>query len=276
MASNNNAVAPAKITSNMVNELQLDQASAKEVKVSFSSERISDITLAPLTPQTIPGDGKWLSPQLMIVFADGDLHSARQQLLQSLQNPFAAGSVATLLVQESVADQFMGLVAQDLRTLASEVAKHPRYAKTLAKIDQLKAKVVRGQNLKAGEESPLLVYDCVHSYLGDGTTTTGVVTLHIFRTAKEAGELAKRDPLPYGQVSLWNEKLSSAYELIPRLPGNVVALNCFNPDLSPIKASFDADRNDVALVKNYHYESLSLGNGQRKIIVFPVGTIFAN
>ncbi|XP_017034957.1 uncharacterized protein [Drosophila kikkawai] len=258
MASNNKT-ASVKITSNMVNELQLEDSKEKHVKTS------------------IPSDGKWLSPQLMIVFADGDLHSARQQLLQSLQNPFAGESVATLLLQESVADQFVGLVAEDLRPLANDVAKHPSYVKTLAKIDQLKAKVVRGKNLKAGEESPLLVYDCVHSYLGDGTTTiTGVVTLHIFRTAKEAGELAKRDPLPYGQVSLWNEKLASAYELIPRLPGNVVALNCFNPDLSPIKASFDADRNDVALVKNYHYESLALGNGQRRIIVFPVGTIFAN
>ncbi|KAH8289206.1 hypothetical protein KR054_001737, partial [Drosophila jambulina] len=214
----------------------------------------------------------WLSPQLMIVFADGDLHSARQQLLQSLQNPFAEGSVATLLLQESISEQFVGLISQDLRPLPSEVAKHPNYAKTLAKIEQLKVKVVKGENLKAGEESPLLVYDCVHSFLG--TSTTGVITLHIFRTAKEAGELAKRDPLPYGQVSLWNEKLASAYELIPRLPGKVVAINCYNPDLSPIQASFDADRNDVALVKNYHYESLSFGNNQRRIIVFPVGTIF--
>ncbi|KAH8357461.1 hypothetical protein KR084_011234, partial [Drosophila pseudotakahashii] len=222
--------------------------------------------------EAIPSDPKWRSPQLMIVFEDGDLHSARQQLLASLQNPFAAGSVATLVLQESIADQFVGLVAQDLRSLPQEVAKHPSYIHTLAKIDQLKAKVVRGENLKAGE-SPVLVYDCVHSYLGSGAT--GVVTLHTFRTAKEAGELAKRDPLPYGQVSLWNEKLACAYELIPRLPSDVVAINCFNPDLSPIKDSFAGDRNDVLLEKNHHYESLVV-SGKRRIIVFPVGTIFAN
>nr|XP_044250118.1 uncharacterized protein LOC108056787 [Drosophila takahashii] len=233
----------------------------------------SDMVLTPQSSskeaenKAIPSDPQWRSPQLMIVFEDGDLHSARQQLLASLQNPFAAGSVATLLLQESIADQFVGLVAQDLRSLPQAVAQHPSYVGTLAKIDQLKAKVV-----KAGE-SPILVYDCVHSYLGSGAT--GVVTLHTFRTAKEAGELAKRDPLPYGQVSLWNEKLACAYELIPRLPSDVVALNCFNPDLSPIRDSFAGNRNDVLLEKNYHYESLVV-SGKRRIVVFPVGTIFAN
>nr|XP_016923889.1 uncharacterized protein LOC108005211 [Drosophila suzukii] len=240
----------------------------------------SDMVLTPQSSskdgetkvEAIPSDPKWRSPQLMIVFEDGDLHSARQQLLKSLQNPFAEGSVATLLLQESIADQFVGLVAQDLRTLPQEVSKNPSYINTLAKIDQLKAKVVKGETLKAGE-SPILVYDCVHSYLGTGAT--GVVTLHTFRTAKEAGELAKRDPLPYGQVSLWNEKLACAYELIPRLPSDVVAINCFNPNLSPIRDSFEGNRNDVLLEKNYHYESLVV-SGKRRIIVFPVGTIFAN
>jgi len=156
--------------------------------------------------------------------------------------------------------------------LSQEVSKHPSYTSTLAKIEELKAKTVQGESLKAGE-SPVLVYDCVHSYLGNGAT--GVVTVHTFRTAKEAGQLAKRDPLPYGQVSLWNEKLGCAYELIPRLPSDIVAINCFNPDLDPIWESFAADRNDVLLAKNYHYESLVV-SGKRRIVVFPVGTIFGN
>ncbi|XP_039498204.1 uncharacterized protein LOC120455809 [Drosophila santomea] len=253
MASNSNqSQQSTRITSDMVNQLQ---PSSQETKVA-----------------AIPSEPQWRSPQLMIVFEDGDMHSARQQLLQSLQNPFAVGSVATLLLQESIADQFLGLVAQDLRPLSQEVSKHPAYINALAKIDQLKAKAVQGDSLKAGE-SPILVHDCVHSYLGSGAT--GVVTVHTFRTAKEAGELAKRDPLPYGQVSLWNEKLGCAYELIPRLPSDIVAINCFNPDVEPIKDSFAADRNDVLLVKNYHYESLVV-SGKRRIIVFPVGTIFGN
>ncbi|XP_016949747.1 uncharacterized protein LOC108024355 [Drosophila biarmipes] len=254
---------------------------ANDSSRSQQSTRItSDMVLTPQSSpkegqakvEAIPSAPKWRSPQLLIVFEDGDLHSARQQLLHSLQNPFAEGSVATLLLQESIAEQFVGLVARDLRTLPQEVAKNPTYISTLAKIDQLKAKVVRGESLKAGE-SPILVYDCVHSYLGGGAT--GVVTLHTFRTAKEAGELAKRDPLPYGQVSLWNEKLACAYELIPRLPADVVAINCFSPDLSPIRDSFKGNRNEVLLEKNYHYESLVV-SGKRRIVVFPVGTIFAN
>ncbi|KMZ09544.1 uncharacterized protein LOC6725823 [Drosophila simulans] len=252
MASNSTQSQPSRITSDMVNQLQ---PTAQEAK------------LAP-----IPSAPQWRSPQLMVVFEDGDLHSARHQLLQSLQNPFDEGSVATLLLQESIADQFVGLVAQDLRPLSPAVSKHPSYSSSLAKIEQLKAKTVQGVSLKAGE-SPVLVYDCVHSYLGNGAT--GVVTVHTFRTAKEAGELAKRDPLPYGQVSLWNEKLGCAYELIPRLPSDIVAINSFNPDLDPIRESFAADRNDVLLAKNYHYESLVV-SGKRKIIVFPVGTIFGN
>ncbi|KAI8033887.1 uncharacterized protein LOC128265056 [Drosophila gunungcola] len=260
MASNYNSTQQSnnqvnRITSDMINSLQ---PSSKEADTKI---------------ETIPSDPKWRSPQLMIVFEDGDLHSARQQLLKSLQNPFAEGSVATLVLQESIADQFVGLVAKDLRSLPEQVAKNPSYISTLAKIAQLKAKVVRGEDLKA-DESPLLVYDCVHSYLGTGVT--GVVTLHTFRTAKEAGELAaKRDPLPYGQVSVWNEKLACAYELLPRLPTDIVALNCFNPDLSPIKEAFVGNRNDVVLVKNYHYESLVVGD-KRRVIAFPVGTIFAN
>ncbi|XP_016980072.1 uncharacterized protein LOC108045299 [Drosophila rhopaloa] len=259
MASNSNRSQQSdnqvtRITSDMVNQLQ---PSSKEVESKV---------------ETIPSVSEWLAPQLMIVFEDGDLHSARQQLLESLQNPFAEGSVAVLVIQESIADQFVGLVAQDLRSLPKQVAKNPSFISTLAKIDQLKAKVVKGVGLKA-DESPLLVYDCVHSFLGTGAT--GVVTLHTFRTAKEAGQLAKRDLLPYGQVSVWNEKLACAYELIPLLPSAIVALNCFNPDLSPIQKAFEGDRNDVALVKNYHYESLVVG-AKRRIIVFPVGTIFAN
>ncbi|KAH8319215.1 hypothetical protein KR074_002400, partial [Drosophila pseudoananassae] len=213
------------------------------------------------------------APQFMIVFDAGDLNSARQQLLPSLQDPFAVGGVATVLLQESIAEQFVGLVAHDLRPLSEAVVKNPRRVKTVAHINKLKLKVVKGTHLKP-EESPLLVYDTVHSYLGDGGAT-GVITVHVFRTAKEAVELAKRDALAFGQASIWNEKLACAYELVLRLPTDVFALNCFNPDLAPIKEAFTENRNHVCVEKNYHYESLVLGSKPR-IVVFPIGTIFAN
>ncbi|KAH8236214.1 hypothetical protein KR026_008957, partial [Drosophila bipectinata] len=213
------------------------------------------------------------TPQLMIIFDAGDLNSARQQLLPSLQDPFAPGAVATVLLQESIAEQFVGLLAHDLRPLSEAVAKNPIRVKAMAQINKLKLKVVKGTHLKP-EESPLLVYDTVHSYLGDGGAT-GVITVDVFRTAKEAGELAKRDALLFGQVSIWNEKLACAYELVLRLPTEVFAINCFNPDLTPIKDAFTANQNEVLVEKNYHYECLELGN-KRRIVVFPIGTIYAN
>nr|CBE67059.1 CG15717-PA [Drosophila phaeopleura] len=253
MASNSNSQVqtPSLISSDMVNKLPGSQA---QLSAQSKSNGID-------------------APQLMIVFDAGDLNSARQQLLPSLQDPFAAGAVATVLLQESIAEQFVGLVAQDLRPLSEAVAQNPSRVKSLAQINKLKLKVVKGEHLNP-EESPLLVYDTVHSYLGGGGAT-GVITLHVFRTAKEAGELAKRDALPFGQVSIWNEKLACAYELVSRLSTDIFALNCFGPDLSPIREAFTANRNDVALEKNYHYESLVVGS-KRRIIVFPVGTIFAN
>ncbi|KAH8419750.1 hypothetical protein KR009_002135 [Drosophila setifemur] len=254
----------------MVNKLPGSQAT----KVSPQNPNLTlTLTSSFFQGEAISGSPQWCRPQLMIVFEAGDLHSARHQLLPSLQSPFSAGSIATVLLQESIAEQFVGLLAQDLRPLEEAVAQNPNYQRSVAQIQRLKLKVVKAENLKV-DQSPLLVYDGVHSLLGDGGAT-GVITLHIFRTAKEAGELAKREALSFGQVSIWNEQLSCSYELVSRLSPAIFAFNCFNPDLSPVQEAFDGDRNDVVLVKNYHYESLVVGS-KRRIIVFPVGTIFAN
>ncbi|KAH8306802.1 hypothetical protein KR018_001411, partial [Drosophila ironensis] len=211
--------------------------------------------------------------QAMIVFASGDLHSALLQLLQSLQNPFAPGSVATVLVQESIAEQFVGLLAQNLRPLAAQVTQDSRFKSSLELVGKLGLKVVRGEGLRV-EESPMLVWDVLHSFLN--TCPSGAVTLHAFRTAKEAADLVRRDDFSYSQVSVWNEQLACSYELIPRLPKlEVFVFNCFRPDLSPVLEAFNGNRNEVILEKNHHYESL-LVEGKRRLVVFPVGTIFAN
>ncbi|XP_017155437.1 uncharacterized protein LOC108164297 [Drosophila miranda] len=259
--------------------------SAKKVLNSFqpaiTSDMVNKLQLTPEPGAKISGlqDGSvaaWRSPQLMIVFEDGDLHSARQHLLDSLQNPFAQGAVATVLVQESVRDQFVGLVAQNLKRLESQVASHPSYVRTLAQIELLKANVIKanGDVDVPANASPLLVADFISSYLGH-QGPTGAITLHTFRTAREATQVNLKESVPYTRVSIWNEKLACAYEVLGHLAVDTFTINCFNPDLSPIRPAFVDNRNDVCLVKGYHYETLTI-NSKRRIVVFPVGTMFAN
>ncbi|EDW86304.2 uncharacterized protein Dwil_GK17389 [Drosophila willistoni] len=218
---------------------------------------------------------KWKSPSLMIVFDDGDINSAMHHLLGSLHNPFEEGSVATIVIQESVLDQFVGRVAEHFKELPSKVAKHPNYIRTLAKIKELKAKVVTAADKEKvpANVSPVLVYDFIQNYLGDGPT--GVITLHTFRTPKEVVQIIGTETLSYSTVSVWNEKLACSFELVSLLKPEICLINCFKVDLQPIQEAFDSNRNDVCLVKSYHYESIVL-NSKRRIIVFPVGTIFAN
>ncbi|KAL7743887.1 hypothetical protein ACLKA6_003114 [Drosophila palustris] len=216
----------------------------------------------------------WNSPSLMIVCEDGDLNSALHHLVASLHNPFAENAVATLLIQESVREPFLDRLVEQMKPLDGQVANHPNYVRTLAKLQKLKAETIVGNpKTVSPNATPMLVSDLTHNYLGDGPT--GVVTMHTFRTPKEATQVNLKETLAYSSVSIWNEKLASAYEVCALLKDETFMINCFNVDLTPIKPSFDANRNDVKIVKGYHYETLTI-NHQRKIIVFAVGTIFAN
>ncbi|KAM8719683.1 hypothetical protein ACLKA7_005847 [Drosophila subpalustris] len=216
----------------------------------------------------------WNSPSLMIVCEDGDLNSALHHLVASLHDPFAAHAVATLLIQESVREPFLDRLVEQLQPLDGQVANHPNYVRTLAKLQKLKAETIVGNpKTVSPNATPMLVSDLTHNYLGDGPT--GVVTMHTFRTPKEATQVNLKETLSYSSVSIWNEKLASAYEVCALLKDDTFMVNCFNVDLTPIKPAFDANRNDVTIAKGYHYETLTI-NRQRKIIVFAVGSIFAN
>ncbi|KAH8270663.1 hypothetical protein KR044_000103, partial [Drosophila immigrans] len=216
----------------------------------------------------------WNSPSLMIVCDGGDLNSAIHHLVSSLHDPFAERAVATLLVQESVRETFVERVVEQMHQLDAQVANHPSYLRTLAKLQKLKAETIVGNpKLVSPNASPMLVNDLTHNFLGDGPT--GVITMHTFRTPKEATQVNAKETLQYGAVSIWNEKLASAYEVCALLKEQTFMLNCYNVDLSPILASHEANKNDVKIVRGYHYETLTI-NQQRKIIVFAVGTIFAN
>lgn len=216
----------------------------------------------------------WNSPSLMMVFEGGDLNSALHHVVASLHNPFSENAVATLLIQESVRESFLDRLVEQMQQLDGQVANHPNYVRTLAKLQKLKAETIVGNpKTVPPNATPMLVSDLTHNFLGDGPT--GVITMHTFRTPKEATQVNLKETLTYSSVSIWNEKLASAYEVCALLKDDTFMINCFNVDLSPIKASFDANKNDVKIVKGYHYETLTI-NHQRKIIVFAVGTIFAN
>ncbi|ALC49103.1 CG15717, partial [Drosophila busckii] len=214
------------------------------------------------------------SPSLMMIFEGGDLNCAMHHLVCSLQNPFEMNSVATLLIQESVRESFVNCVREQIQPLDAQLANHPRFVRTQAKLEELKAETIGGDpKTVPTNATPLLVCDLTHSFLGNGPT--GVITMHTFRTPKEATQVNKKETLKYSSVSIWNEKLASAYEICELFDCSVFMLNCFNVDLNPILPAFEANQNDVKIFKGYHYETL-MTNHKRKIIVFPVGTIFAN
>ncbi|XP_062138526.1 uncharacterized protein LOC133847467 [Drosophila sulfurigaster albostrigata] len=271
------------ITYGMVHKLECKQ----ERKVTLPAvidDGTSSVQLN-LSSDTLGGAGEhkkdekpfkynWNSPCLMILFDGGDINSALHHLVTSLHDPFAENAVATLLVQESVRDTLIERVVEQMHQLDTQVANHPSYVRTLAKLQKLKAETIVGNpKVVPPNATPMLVSDLTHSFLGDGPT--GVITMHTFRTPKEATQVNLKETLPYSSVSIWNEKLASAYEVCALLKEQTFMLNCYNVDLTPIETSHEAAKNDVKIVKGYHYETLTI-NHQRKIIVFAVGTIFAN
>ncbi|XP_017030727.1 uncharacterized protein [Drosophila kikkawai] len=217
---------------------------------------------------------RWNSPRLMILCEDGDINCAMHYLCESLHDPFASNSVATLLLQESLLEEFIDRVKDRLEPLSSQISGHPVFLQTLQRLELLQAKTTRGNPKKVPlNESPVLVYDLSQRYLGKGPT--GVITVHTFRTMQEAIKLQSKESLPFTSVTIWNEKLAAAYELVARFKMLIFLLNCFYVDLGPISMAFSMNQNSVKIVDGYHYETLTF-RSDRKVIVHPVGTIWAN
>ncbi|EDV44227.2 uncharacterized protein Dana_GF16130 [Drosophila ananassae] len=218
----------------------------------------------------------WNAPCMMVIFDDGDLNSAIFYLMESLQDPFALDAVAVLLVQESLLEEITGRVVSLMRPLDSRVANHPCYQRTLLKIAELKPKVIVGPpNSVLPDATPMLVRDIPHKYLGEGPT--GIITMHVFRTPLEATIVYRKESpmLPIASVSMWNERVSCVYDVLALMNIDTFKINCFNVDMEPVKKNFEIRRFCAMMHHGYHYETC-LVNGQRKIIVFPCGTIFAN
>ncbi|TDG39889.1 hypothetical protein AWZ03_013689 [Drosophila navojoa] len=240
-----------------------------------------EISLPVLAGETTTDGGEpqppkyqWQSPSMLIVFEGGDLNSARHHLLSSLHDPFGKHAVATVLIQESVRDVFIELLIQSMKPLDPKIYNHPNYVRSKAKLAQCKAETIVGDpKVVPAHASPTLVCDLSDNFLGD--EPTGIIIMHTFRTPRDATLVLKKETIKYGFVSIWNEKVASAYEICALLKNDIFMINCFNVDLTPILPKGDSFTNDVRIEKGYHYERLIL-NHQRKIIVFAVGAIFAN
>ncbi|SPP81363.1 uncharacterized protein LOC117582974 isoform X2 [Drosophila guanche] len=243
-------------------------------QVEVKSEVISEVEAVVAETEVKEVKYAWNAPCLMIIFEDGDLNSALHHLVCSLQNPFALDAVATVLVQENIVEELCNRIVDLLQPLDPRVANHPNYLRTLSKLALLKAKIVVGNpdNVPANA-SPMIVRDVPHHYLGVGPT--GIVTMHIFRTPLEATLVYHKESLPIASVSIWNERVSSMYDLVAVINVDTFKINCFDVDMEPIKRTFECRRHSAHMSRGYHYESLLL-NDRRKIVIFPVGSIYAN
>ncbi|KAH8383894.1 hypothetical protein KR009_011125, partial [Drosophila setifemur] len=215
---------------------------------------------------------RWNSPRLMILCEDGDINCALHYLLESLHDPFAANSVATLLLQESLLEEFENRLKDRLQPLSPDITNHSVYIRTLERLQELQAKTIVGNpETVAAHVSPILVFDFNHRFLGDGPT--GIITLHTFRTLKDAVQLQSKEEVPFTSVSIWNEKLGASYELVARFKQLIFLLNCFYVDLEPIAVSFACGVSANKICAGYHYETLTF-RGRCKVVVHPVGTIW--
>ncbi|XP_016954195.1 uncharacterized protein LOC108027312 isoform X2 [Drosophila biarmipes] len=269
---------PREVTLPLVLEVEpvyksKDSAAEKPKKVArLSNHSRASSTSDEETEPEVEIKYRWNSPRLMILCEDGDINCALHYLIESLHDPFACNAVATLFLQESILEEFVDRMRDRLEPLSSDISGHPVYVKTLQRLEQLQAKTIVGDpKTVPANASPVLVCDLCHRHLADGPT--GVITLHTFRTMKEAIELQAKEPLSFTSVCIWNEKLGAAYELVARLSPLIFLLNCYYVDLNQISLSFVCNFNSAKIVDGYHYESLTFKE-KRKIVVHPVGTIW--
>ncbi|XP_034473336.1 uncharacterized protein LOC117780788 [Drosophila innubila] len=209
--------------------------------------------------------------QMMIIYDGGDLNCALHFLTESLVNPFACNAVATVLVEERLREDFVQRVEAQMRPMKPAVSYHPKFRATLENLKKLNLETIKTKT-DYPDISPILVFDCQHSQLGDGTT--GVICLHTFRSALEAIEICGKDSRLYATTSIWNESIEDLYQLVVSLNCPTFFFNCSHVTLQPIAQSLAETKNDACVVDGFHYETLQI-NDEMKTIVFPIGAHLA-
>lgn len=199
------------------------------------------------------------------MFANSDINAALYHLVKSLESPFNPNAVATVLVQESIKEDFIQKLQQQWKSKEiKELQSNSNFKQALETAKKLNARII----------SPSLVCDFTHEHLSSALPT-GIVTLHTFRTAKEAFTLVNKESIKFETVSIWHENHSYAYEIIAALKSLYYFINCFKDPAVALKEGNLQSKNCVSVDKSYHYETLE-HEGVQKYIVFPIGSIFAN
>lgn len=228
-----------------------------------------------------------LNYSTMIITESSDLESATDVLAAAWHNIFLPWTIRNVLVQESVFPKFLTLVKPKLKPIDSCYLKDKELCKKITSAIEKCRKM--GLNLihNESESNPItstIIQNVTREYFDEFEYLLPIVTLQVFRTAKEAATLANGSS--GGSASIWSENISMAFELINNLKCNNVWVNC-NGVLSakfPFKFGKTIYGSAAGLTGNVDLNSEFIGNvhfqtmlkSDVKTIVIPFGTTFAN
>ncbi|XP_017870813.1 PREDICTED: uncharacterized protein LOC108619037 [Drosophila arizonae] len=212
---------------------------------------------------------KWVQPQIIVLFATGNLSQVVDTVIRDLKHPFGVGLVTSVLVQEPLRQAIVRRLRNRMELMDERIETHPNFLNTLKVIERLNCRTLfmeeydpvdKRPNGVRQPHSPIVVLDFPQIYFGD--KPTAIVTLNTFRTLSEAIKLCNREGLQFDTISIWTNKLSEGYDMVPALSKYPnFRFNCIN-------VPFDS-KVMVAVHRNYHYEVLANG-GDLSTIVFPI------
>lgn len=216
------------------------------------------------------GDGV-TSPQLMIIYAEGDLNCAMYYMMDSIYEPFGQHAISTVFVEECIRDEFVDRLVDKLHELDIATFTHPHYQSTLKMLDKLCVKIITKPwvNTPRGFITPIIVCDFPQSELGPGTS--GVVSLHTFQNNQQIIDMMLKDPQAYVSTSIWNELIEDLYQLVVGIKScKVFNFNCNNVKMEHISHYLNLKENAAIVQNGYHYEIIQIDD-VLKTVVFPVG-----
>ncbi|XP_023176438.2 uncharacterized protein LOC111603187 [Drosophila hydei] len=212
----------------------------------------------------------WVQPQIIVLFATGNLNQVVEAVIKDLRHPIGTGLVASILVQEPLRKALIRKISGRMEVMDERIAKHPNFLNSLKIIDRLNCKTIYMEEFDPSDKlklygrkqanSPIVALDFPQVYFGD--KPTAIITLNTFRSLNEAIKLCHREGLDFDTVSIWTNKLSEGYDMVSSLSKYPnFRFNCIN-------IPFEVNTM-VTVKKSFHYEVLSTG-GDLTTIVFPI------
>ncbi|EDV93557.1 uncharacterized protein LOC6563650 [Drosophila grimshawi] len=243
------------ITSDLVNHLRCD-------KLKFE--------LAPPPTKT---KTSWTHARFLFVFEKGDLNTAAHYLAERMHEPFDPFPIAVVAVQHAVYDEFIERVRNRFHQVKPHVATHPNFERSLLELKLGGVKYVVAPESNAPPiASPIIVTDKV-TQLFFSSSPSGVVVLKRFSDVPEAARIFDHEQPQFDAVHLFDERISTVYELAKRITCAQFYVNCFDVCMMPILTFYGLRQPHSLLHNGFHYETLEMDNVWR-IIVFPYTTSF--